>query len=322
MGMRFRAAVTWIIGRVFGSLHRRLPEESRLARVWRAYPSDLLDHYLVSGYQNPRVNAQSILARHALAKRLFGPGFEGLMDAEMRFAIELNEVMRIRARDRGIRMGSFLNPWKQARVIEVGRAIEDREREFETRWAAELADRDVPRIRVIELACGSANDYRAWVDYGLARFVDYTGIDLTPANIENAKRRFPEADFRLGSILDLDLPDASADLVVAFDIFEHLSLDALDRALGEAIRVVRDGLIISFFNMGEVHDDIERPSRLYHWNRLSRAKMAARLGAAFPSIEVIPIARMLAERYAYPNSYNRNAYTIVAAHVPLLAPNL
>jgi SAM-dependent methyltransferase len=321
--VRLRTAATWLTGRVLGAVYGRfLPEERRLARIWRAYPPELLDRYLVSGYQNPRINVQSILARHAIARRLFGRRFAVLMDEEIRFAVELNEILRNRAEELGVTMGSYLNPWKQARVLDVGLAIADREREFERRWAAELAGLEAARIRVIELACGSANDYRTWVDYGLARFLDYSGFDLNPVNIENARRRFPNADFRVGSVLDLGVPDASADLVVAFDIFEHLSLPAMRRALDEALRAAREGLVLAFFNMAEIPDHVERPTGMYHWNRLSRAQIAEQLRAQFPSVEVVPVARLLDERYDYPNSYNRGAYTMVAAHAPLLRPDI
>jgi SAM-dependent methyltransferase len=314
-----QATAIWLTNRVFGRLLRRvLPEGSRLARAWLGYPSLMLDRYLVTGYQNPRINVQSILTRHALARRLFGPGLEGLMDGELRFAVELNEMLRESARKHGIRMGSYLNPWKQGRVLEAARVIEGRERDFEIRWAAELAVGHAPRLRVLELACGSANDYRSWAAYGLGRLLDYTGVDLNPTNVANARRRFPDVDFRVANVLELPFPDRSCDMIVASDIFEHLSLEALDRAFDEATRVAREGLVLGFFNMAEIPEHAERPRREYQWNRLSRRRLEERLRRTFPSVEVVGVASWLRDRFGYEHSYNRGAYTIVAAQEPLL----
>jgi ubiquinone/menaquinone biosynthesis C-methylase UbiE len=319
--MSLRRAATWLADEALSRLYRRiLPEESRLARAWARYPPHLLDRYLVSGYQNPRINVQSILVRHAIVRRLVGPGradLEALMDAEVRFAIELNEALRVRALELRVRMGSYLDPGKQARVLEVGRVIEDREREFESRWAAALGGRDAASLRVVELACGSANDYRAWADYGLAALLDYTGIDLNPANVDNARRRYPGVDFRVGNVVDLTLPDGSADLVVASDIFEHLSLVSMERALDEAIRVARDGLLLTFFNMAEIPEHAERPRRMYQWNRLSRSRIEQRLRGAFPFVRVVPIASWLRHSYGYEHSYNSHAYTVIASQAHL-----
>src|ERR1700759_3721973 len=63
-------------------------EEAKLRGVWAGYRQDMLERYLVSGYQDPRINAQSILARHTLVRALFGDDFEPLMREELAFAVE------------------------------------------------------------------------------------------------------------------------------------------------------------------------------------------------------------------------------------------
>jgi SAM-dependent methyltransferase len=318
--MRVRLHAAWLAQRTLGGLLRHvLPEESRLRQAWTSYPPELLERYLVMGYQNPRINVQSALLRDAIVARLFGPGFEAVMDEEIAFAIELNDALREEAARRGVRMGSYLNPWRQSRVMEVDRIIGDRERRFEDRWRELLAPMRRAPLRVLELACGSANDYRSWVAYGLAPHLAYTGIDITPANIANARTRFPDVDFVLGSVLDLPFEDRAFDLVVASDILEHLSVESVERALNEAVRVSCDGLVLTFFNMGEGADHESRPTRLYQWNRLSRPRIEARLREAFQSVEVVRIHRWLKRRHGYDRTFNRHAYTIVAANAPLLA---
>jgi SAM-dependent methyltransferase len=289
-------------------------ERFLLERTWNARSAAMLDRYLVSGYQNPRVNLQSILLRHFLAERVVGPGFDDLQTGEIRLAVELNEALRLRAAELGVKMGSYLNASRQAAVLRVDEAIADRERTFVDRWRSALAahERGRPPLRVIELACGSANDYRAFVECGLAAHLDYRGLDLTAKNIENARRRFPGVAFEVGDVRDVKHPDGACDYVIASDVFEHLSLEGMERALDEAIRLATRGLALTFFNMSESADHEDRPTKLYHWNRLSRPRIEARLRERFPSVRVVPISRWLREEHGYTRSHNRHAYSIFA----------
>ena len=165
---------------------------------------------------------------------------------------------------------------------------------------------------MLELACGSANDYRAFAEYGIAEHLDYLGIDLTPKNIDNARRRFPGIDFEVGDITALDAADGSFDYVVAFDIFEHLSPESIERALDEATRVARRGLALTFFNMTDIAAHEITPRGVYHWNTLSRSAMEERLRPAFPVIETIVVAEWLAAEHGYQHTYNGRAVTIFA----------
>ena len=58
---------------------------------------DILDRYLVAGYQNPRLNVQAILVRHVLLADVLGDGVGPAMEDEIRFAIDLNEAIRLEA---------------------------------------------------------------------------------------------------------------------------------------------------------------------------------------------------------------------------------
>jgi ubiquinone/menaquinone biosynthesis C-methylase UbiE len=287
-------------------------ERFLLERTWTARSADMLDRYLVSGYQNPRINVQSILLRHFLITRIGGTGFDDLIEGELRLAVELNEALRLRAAELGVTMGSFLNPAKQAAVRRVDESIADREHAFAERWLDALGRIDGPRISVLELACGSANDYRAFVEYGVAPHLDYRGIDITEKNVMNARRRFPEVPFEVGDVRSLPYGDGEFDFVIASDVFEHLSLDGMELALDEAMRVARSGLALTFFNMGEAPEHEVRPTRLYHWNRLSRPRVQARLRERFPAVTAVPIAAWLRERHGYAHSYNGHAYSLFA----------
>jgi SAM-dependent methyltransferase len=300
-----------------GPLVSRLPRGGRTERLllrltWAATSAEMLDRYLVSGYQNPRINVQSILLRHFLVDRLFGRTFDELEEAELRFAVELNEALRVRAAELGVRMGSYVNPAKLAAVSRVDETIADRDMEFVERWRGALEDLPAPRASVLELACGSANDYRAMVEAGIAAHLDYRGLDLAAKNIDNARRRFPGVAFEVGDVTHVRHPDRSFDYVVASDIFEHLSLEGMERALAEASRIARRGVALTFFNMAEVGEHVVQRRNVYFWNRLSSPRIEERLRAEFGTVEVVGIHAMLRDRFGYEHTYDRHAVSIFA----------
>ncbi|HET7180687.1 MAG TPA: class I SAM-dependent methyltransferase [Candidatus Limnocylindrales bacterium] len=290
--------------------------EERILRMnWASRDAARLDEYLVIGWQNPRINVQSILIRHALVHRLFGDEFADLERAELELAVELNEALRQEAARTRVHIHSYLDARRQAAIREVSRVIEPREHEMEQRWRLALDGRSPEPLAVLELACGSANDYRAFVDFGLAPFLDYTGIDLNPKNIDNARRRFPAANFLVGNAMSTGRPDASADVVIASDLFEHLPFEVANGVLAEATRIARDGLILSFFNMADVPDHVDQPVAAYHWNLLSAPRMVADLQRTFPSVTAIEIPAWLQAEFGYAHTYNPAAWTILADRV-------
>jgi ubiquinone/menaquinone biosynthesis C-methylase UbiE len=289
-------------------------EEAKLRGAWSQYSPEILEVYLVSGYQDPRLNAQSILARHTLIRAIFGTRFEDLMREELTYAGELNDAIRLRAKELGVPLTSTTNRERLAVVQQAMEVIADRVDVFAERWRTALAAEQAPPLRVIEFACGSANDYRAFADYGIARFLDYTGIDLSKTNIANAKQRFPDVDFRLGSILSLTEPDASVDYVIGFDILEHLSLQAMDTVLSTAVRMARRGLYFAFFRMDENAQHQEEPRGEYHFNLLSAPAMRRYMRERYAQVQLIHIASMFKQEYGFPYSheYNRRAYSLIA----------
>ncbi|MEQ7005214.1 class I SAM-dependent methyltransferase [Actinopolymorpha sp. B17G11] len=291
-------------------------EAAKLRRSWAKLPAETLDDYLVSGYQNPRINAQSILARHFLLTELFGSEFEPMMREELEFCVDANAALRRRAGELGVAMSQYTDPEKRAAVKKVCAVIADREGTYERKWSKALAGREADTLRVLEFACGSANDYRFLDAYGIARFLDYTGVDLNEDNIRNARQRFPvrgaTVRFELGSILDLPYADDSVDYVLAFDIFEHLSLPAMHKAMNEAIRIARKGVVIAFFIMVDKPDHIVRPKDSYHWNELSAGRIQELLKVKFPTVRAIHIPTFLAADYGAEHSYNPKAWTVIA----------
>lgn len=289
------------------------PHESRrLQASWSKHHAEGLDEYLVTGYQNPRINTQSILTRHFLVRALFGWGLDALMRKELEFSVAANSAIREGAREAGITIRPRTNPAERARVKEISAVNTEAEEEFEREWSEALSARTAEPLSVLELACGSANDYRFFDSYGLARFLRYTGVDLNESNIENARARFPDVDFRLADILQLPFDDDSFDYVIAFDIFEHLSLASMEKALSEAMRVARRGLALTFFVMADVAEHTERQLKKYHRNQLSRPRIEVLLRPKFAKIDARHIETFLADEFQAPTYYNRGAWTITA----------
>jgi len=167
------------------------------------------------------------------------------------------------------------------------------------------------RLTVLEPACGSANDYRFLEACGLAPLIDYHGVDLCPANVENARALFPGISFELGNVFELSVPDKSFELSFVHDLFEHLSPAGLEAAVREICRVTRRGLCIGFFNMDEIPAHEVRPVREYHWNRLSMARMKELFADCGFTAQALHIGAFLRRQIGCDQTHNANAYTFL-----------
>ncbi len=165
------------------------------------------------------------------------------------------------------------------------------------------------RPSLLEPACGSANDYRFLEAYGVARRVDYTGLDLCAKNVENARALFPGVRFEVGNVFDIAAPDKGFDLCFVHDLFEHLSEKGIEQAVHEICRVTRQGICVGFFNMDEIRDHVVRPVDEYHWNTLSMARMNERLAAGGFAAQVLHIGTFLRKQIGCEQTHNPNAYT-------------
>jgi SAM-dependent methyltransferase len=92
-------------------------------------------------------------------------------------------------------------------------------------------------MRVLEIGCGLGTDGAQFAAAG----ADYTGVDLTEAAVELARKRFQlfdlRGDFRVADAENLDFADESFDLVYAHGVLHHTPDTA--RAVREIHRVLR-----------------------------------------------------------------------------------
>jgi methyltransferase family protein len=260
-----------------------LTETANLKMAWTSKTRERLRMYLVEGIQDPRTNIQSILTRHFLVAQIFGNRFSEIEASELRHAMRLNTERAEGRQSTETDKDKFLRRWRNALVSSSGHVVS-----------------------VLECGCGSANDYRFWDAYGLARFLHYKGFDLSEDNTANAQEMFPDVSFECGNVFDIREKDESFDYVVAFDLFEHLSLEGVEVAVHEACRVSRRGLVLNLFNVSDIPRHVSNPvpERHYHWNTLSLRQISDSFAAHVRKIEAVNIHRLLCSKYGSEGLYD------------------
>jgi len=94
-------------------------------------------------------------------------------------------------------------------------------------------------LKVLEIGCGIGTDGAQFAKAG----ADYTGIDLTPAAIQLARRRFAlsglPGEFRVSDAEGLDFSNDSFDVVYSHGVLHHTP--DIAAAVGEIHRVLKPG---------------------------------------------------------------------------------
>ncbi|RMI35422.1 class I SAM-dependent methyltransferase [Nocardia stercoris] len=133
---------------------------------------------------------------------------------------------------------------------------------------ARLLDRCVDR-EVLE--AGSGEGYGADMIAGVATKV--TGVDYDTSAVEHVRAAYPRVHMIQGNLADLPLPDASVDVVVNFQVIEHLWDQA--QFLRECLRVLRPGgeLLISTPNRITFSPGRDTPLNPFHTRELNADEM-------------------------------------------------
>nr|WP_246429706.1 methyltransferase domain-containing protein [Prosthecomicrobium pneumaticum] len=139
---------------------------------------------------------------------------------------------------------------------------------------------------VLDLGCG--------VGYGTAllgaRAARIEGLDHDPATIAEAERHYGGADriaFRVGDATALPYAAASFDLVVAFEIIEHVDAPAQQRLVAEIRRVLRPGglAIVSTPNRPVYGRAV--PVNVFHRREMDREEFVGLLQPCFPHLHLL-----------------------------------
>jgi ubiquinone/menaquinone biosynthesis C-methylase UbiE len=91
--------------------------------------------------------------------------------------------------------------------------------------------------KLLELGCGPGHIGA----YLAARSVSVEGIDLSPAMVVEARRRFPGIQFSVGDMTALAAPDGGFAAAIAWYAIVNLELPDIRRCFAEVLRVLQAG---------------------------------------------------------------------------------
>lgn len=139
------------------------------------------------------------------------------------------------------------------------------------RLVGRCTDRDV-------LEAGSGEGYGADIIADVARQV--IGLDYDDSAVAHVRARYPRVDMRQGNLADLPLPSASVDVVVTFQVIEHLWDQR--QFVAECLRVLRPGgvLLMSTPNRTTFSPGRDAPVNPFHTRELNAAELTELLESA------------------------------------------
>ncbi|WP_422748538.1 methyltransferase domain-containing protein [Mycobacterium sp. WMMD1722] len=134
---------------------------------------------------------------------------------------------------------------------------------------ARLADRCAGRD-VLEAGCGEG--YGADLIAAVANRV--IALDYDEATVAHVRTRYPRVEVRHGNLAALPLPDSSVDVVVNFQVIEHLWDQP--QFVRECFRVLRPGgqLLMSTPNRITFSPGLDAPLNPFHTRELDPAELA------------------------------------------------
>jgi SAM-dependent methyltransferase len=150
-------------------------------------------------------------------------------------------------------------------------------------WAARLAG----GRRVLDAGCGTAYGTRMLAEAGAAQV---TGVDRATSVLDAARPSCPEnVELVPGDLRELPFADRSFDLVVCFEVIEHL--EEPDAALRELERVVAaDGVVL----VSSPNRDVYEPGNPHHLHEYTPAELRQALQRYFAHVELRRQANLIA----------------------------
>ncbi len=121
------------------------------------------------------------------------------------------------------------------------------------------------------LEAGSGEGYGAALLATVAESV--TCVDYDTSAVEHTRRRYPELIVHQGNLIELPIADASVDVVVNFQVIEHLWDQP--QFIAECLRVLRPGgrLLISTPNRITFSPGRDTPLNPFHTRELNAAEL-------------------------------------------------
>jgi len=145
-----------------------------------------------------------------------------------------------------------------------------------------LLDRCADRV---VLEAGSGEGYGADLIAGVARHV--IGLDYDDSAVGHVRARYPRVDMRKGNLAELPLEDGSVDVVVNFQVIEHLWDQA--QFVDECARVLRPSglLLMSTPNRITFSPGRDTPINPFHTRELNAAELTELLTDAGFRVEAM-----------------------------------
>ncbi len=325
-------------------------ESEKLKASWMRHDENFLKDYLVATVQDPRINPQSILARHTIINCISDEDFSKIQINELLFsavaqwfyfyydemtdsyfrAAFLYALEKSAENVEGIVIPQFIRNAFQILPLKIGEiTIPNYIRLFLTEPMAEkesLADvalntyveiwknilSKTKTISLLEPACGSANDFRIIHSIGIHNNLEYTGFDICEKNISNAKSMFPDSQFFVDDVYQFNTTK-TYDVIMVHDLFEHLS--GINFVLTKFCKLCKGMIFLSFFNMEQIPENIIAPYENYYWNKLSVQKISNLLREYGFYPQIIHINTMFQELFGAEKLYNPNGYSIIGRKV-------
>ncbi len=147
---------------------------------------------------------------------------------------------------------------------------------------------------MLEAGCGEG--YGADLIADVARRV--IGLDYDESAVAHVRARYPRVEMRHGNLAELPLPDGAVDVVVNFQVIEHLWDQG--QFVAECLRVLRPGgvLLMSTPNRITFSPGRDTPINPFHTRELNAAELTELLTGAGFSVEVDARACSTAARLA------------------------
>jgi 2-polyprenyl-3-methyl-5-hydroxy-6-metoxy-1,4-benzoquinol methylase len=156
---------------------------------------------------------------------------------------------------------------------------------------------------VFDVGCGEG--YVTNYISKLSTNIKIEGIDISERVIEKARDSFPHIDFSVGSILSIDQPSNSYDLVVACEVLEHLEDPKL--ALQEVFRISSKYVFISvpnepiwrisnFLRGKYITNWGNTPGHIQHWSKKDIISLVQNYGRVIKVCNPFPWTMLIAEK--------------------------
>jgi len=105
-----------------------------------------------------------------------------------------------------------------------------------------------PNDRILDVGCGNGRLTKIFDKVK----VNYTGIDISPRMLEQAKKLFPNHTFQMGDILSLPFPENHFNIVFCLSVLHQIpSIELRRKAMEQLYRVTRSGgkLVLVVWNL-------------------------------------------------------------------------